>query len=232
MSRRKGKNYVPQHGRNARRHARTRAKRYLVVCGGQATEPEYFEHCNAAMGLGAIRVISKTMAPSQLAKYAVKCKEDDERNSGPDDCYAAIFVVVDVDDYHDHRRAQRICKDNGIRLVISNPCFEVWLVDHVRQCPAAYADTASVERYAAELEVVEGSRNKYINFKAVEGHMQDAKQNAKRHNSAENKAAARRLLEPQRESGYAPWTDMPDVIETLGWAEQKSKKEEPSARRE
>lgn len=171
------------------------------------------------MDLGVIRVISKTMAPSQLAEYAVKCKEDDERNSGPDDSYADVFVVVDVDDYHDHRRAQRICKDNGIHLIISNPCFEVWLVDHVRQCPAAYTDTASVERYAAELEVVKGARNKYINFKAVDGHMQYARQNAKRHNAAENKAVARRLLEPQRESDYAPWTDMPDVIGTLGLAE-------------
>lgn len=216
MSRVKSKYAVPRHGRNARRRTRARAKRYLVVCGGQATEPEYFEHYSSSMDSGVIRVISKTMAPSQLANYAVKCKRDDERNNDSADCYAAVFVVVDVDDYHDHRQAQRICKDNGIRLVVSNPCFEVWLIDHVRRCPISYTDTAAVERYAGELGVVAGKRNKYINFEAIDGHMRDAVRNAKDHNSQEGKTVARNQLEPNRESDYAPWTDMPGVIETLG----------------
>lgn len=216
MNRRKGAYAVPQHGRNARRHIRARAKRYLVVCGGQATEPEYFGHISSSLNSVVIRVISKTMAPSQLADYAVRCKRDDERNNDPEDCYCAVFVVVDVDDYHDHRQAQRICKDNGIRLIISNPCFEVWLIDHIRRCPASYADTPAVERYAGELKVVMGARNKHVNFEVIDGLTQEAVQNAEKHNSEGNKAMARRQLEPNRESDYAPWTDLPDVIEAIG----------------
>ena len=141
-------------------------------------------------------------------------KREDKRDTSTD-CYERIWVVVDVDDFHDHGEAARICNDNGIELIISNPCFEVWLLDYVTACPSSYTLTPDVESAAAEAKVVGGNRNKYINTELIDKeHLDAAIRNAARHNTTENRQGRNRLA-PNHEQEYAPWTDMPKVIETL-----------------
>ena len=84
-------------------------------------------------------------------------------------------MVVDVDDFHDHGEAARICNDNGIELIISNPCFEVWLLDYVTACPSSYTLTPDVESAAAEAKVVGGNRNKYINTELIDRGVTDSR---------------------------------------------------------
>lgn len=212
MSRKK--NAIPAHGRNVRRPVRARKSRYLVVCGGQVTEPQYFSHLKSGIDDSVIDIKPKVMAPVQLAKYAVRCKNDDSSKNDSRDRYAAVFVVVDVDDFHDHGEAQKICDKNDIYLIISNPCFEVWLIDHVQMCPSSCVTTADVERYASDHHITNGARNKYINFKVIDGHVSNAFNNAERHNT-KGKTLLRKLLIPFKERDYAPWTDMSDVISIL-----------------
>ena len=158
--------------------------------------------------------IKKNNSPKQLAELAVKLKREDKRDTSTD-CYERIWVVVDVDDFHDHGEAARICNDNGIELIISNPCFEVWLLDYVKACPSSYTLTPDVESAAAEAKVVGGNRNKYINTELIDKeHLDAAIRNAARHNTTENRQGRNRLA-PNHEQEYAPWTDMPKVIETL-----------------
>lgn len=166
--------------------------------------------------------IKKNNSPKQLAKLAVKLKREDKRDTSTD-CYERIWVVVDVDDFHDHGEAARICNDNGIELVISNPCFEVWLLDYVKACPSSYTLTPDVESAAAEAKVVGGTRNKYINTELIDKeHLEAAMHNAARHNTTENRQGRNRLA-PNHEQEYAPWTDMPKVIEALQQASDNSK---------
>ena len=33
---------------------------------------------------------------------------------------------------------RRICKNEGMELIITNPCFEVWLLDHLVCCPDTF----------------------------------------------------------------------------------------------
>ena len=211
MSRKTGN--APSHGRNARRRTRERKPRYLIVCGGTVTEPEYFRWLTKQRNM-AVDIVPKEVSPSQLANIAVKRQRDDKRDSSADS-YQEIFVVVDVDEFRDHAKAQRICKDHGIHFIISNPCFEVWLLDHLGTCPDAYSLTSDVERRAADAHVTEGSRNKYINFSAIEGHLDDALRNAARHNTAERRTL-RDMLIPNQEHAYAPWTDMPKLLQKMG----------------
>ncbi|WP_240540972.1 RloB family protein [Bifidobacterium vespertilionis] len=157
MSRKK--NMIPAHGRNARRPARVRKPRYLVVCGGQVTEPQYFRHLKSKNDDIAIDVKVKVLSPLGLANYAVRCKKDDDAKSDSGSRYAAVFVVVDVDDFHDHKEAQTICSENDIHLIISNPCFEVWLIDHIQECPSSCATTKAAEQYASTHKVTTGSRD-------------------------------------------------------------------------
>lgn len=129
------KRNVPAHGRKAARSRRPRKRRFLVVAGGAVTEKQYFKQLESLYDV-VIDYQQKNNSPKQLAELAVKLKREDKRDTSTD-CYERIWVVVDVDDFHDHGEAARICNDNGIELIISNPCFEVWLLDYVKACRQA-----------------------------------------------------------------------------------------------
>ena len=91
-------------------------------------------------------------------------------------------MVVDVDNFHDHGQAAKICKDNGIELVISNPCFEVWLFDHISICPSSFTLTSIVESAVEKAGISKGNRGKDINAKLIDsGHISNAMHNAERH---------------------------------------------------
>ena len=204
---------VPAHGRKSARFHRARKKRYLVVAGGAVTEKQYFKRLASIYDV-VIEYQQKNESPEHLADFARKLKEEDERDISTD-CYENIWVVVDVDDFHDHSKAAKICKDNGIELIISNPCFEVWLLDHVSVCPPSFTLTSTVESAAAKAGIVGGNRNKYVNVELIDSeHLDAAIRNAERHNTAGNRQG-RNTLAPHHEQEYAPWTDMPKVIETL-----------------
>lgn len=204
---------VPVHGRKSARFHRARKKRYLVVAGGAVTEKQYFKRFASIYDV-VIEYQQKNESPEHLADFARKLKEEDERDISTD-CYEKIWVVVDVDDFHGHSQAAKICKDNGIELIISNPCFEVWLLDHVSVCPPSFTLTSTVESAAAKAGIVGGNRNKYVNVELIDSeHLDAAIRNAERHNTAGNRQG-RNTLAPHHEQEYTPWTDMPKVIETL-----------------
>ena len=204
---------VPVHGRKSARFHRARKKRYLVVAGGAVTEKQYFKRLASIYDV-VIEYQQKNESPEHLADFARKLKEEDERDISTD-CYEKIWAVVDVDDFHDHSKAAKTCKDNGIELIISNPCFEVWLLDHVSVCPPSFTLTSTVESAAAKAGIVGGNRNKYVNVELIDSeHLDAAIRNAERHNTAGNRQG-RNTLAPHHEQEYAPWTDMPKVIETL-----------------
>lgn len=211
MSRRR--NVPPAHGRNGRRRRRERKALYLVVGGGEVTEKQYFEYYKTEQDNINLKYEPQVGSPRQLAVHAVKRKRETDANSSVDS-YKGIWVVVDVDDFHDHADAQRICRDNGIGLIISSPCFEVWLIDYVQRCPDSIVLTKDAERRAAKLGITEGARNKYINLDRIAGLEETAIKNARSHNTSE-RLRGRRLLVSGKEREYAPWTDMVDVMETL-----------------
>ena len=212
---------VPVHGRKSARFHRARKKRYLVVAGGAVTEKQYFKRLASIYDV-VIEYQQKNESPEHLADFACTLKKEDERDISTD-CYEKIWVVVDVDDFHGHSQATKICKDNGIELIISNPCLEVWLLDHVSVCPPSFTLTSTVESAAAKAGIVGGNRNKYVNVELIDSeHLDAAIRNAERHNTAGNRQG-RNTLAPHHEQEYAPWTDMPKVIEVLQQASDNSK---------
>lgn len=96
----------PQHGR--RRSARQRKARYLVVAGGAVTEKQYFAYLADLYDV-VIDYRQKNLAPSQLAKMAVDIVAKQGTNTGVD-AYQQVWVVVDVDDFHDLAQAERVLR--------------------------------------------------------------------------------------------------------------------------
>lgn len=101
----------------------------LVVCGSENTEVAYLK---GLRGLGAnravdLRIVPRPKAPAQVVAYAIgyaKGREFDE-----------VWCVFDVDSF-DLTDAARTARAAGVRLAVSNPCFELWLLLHHEDCRA------------------------------------------------------------------------------------------------
>ena len=185
------------------------------MSGGEVTEARYFEALQARYQNLVFCVKSDVGAPDQLAGYASAIVSD--RNGRADeDGYEAIFVVMDVDEFRVERfrMAQRKCDLVGALLVISNPCFEVWLIDYRQTCPYSFTTTKACEENAEALGLVDGPRNKALSSAFVcdvADALENAISNAERHNTDERRSKRERL----DSLDFAPWTDMPALIDSL-----------------
>jgi len=193
-----------------------RKKRYLVVTNGEVTEPEYFAGLEKELGDVSIEVRHYRRDPSALAIMASDLKTKERRTSSGvhfDDNYRQVFVVNDVDDFtpSQFQKARRTCYEAGMEFIVSNPCFEVWLVDHLTQCPDTFDDAKTVEQKASELGIVGGSRNKHVVYSRIWGKLEDACVNARKHNTSDRSRARHQL----NNLHFGPWTDMPSIVDCL-----------------
>ena len=198
-----------------RANIRNRKKRCLIVSGGEVTEARYFEALQARYQNLVFCVKSDVGAPDQLAGYASAIVSD-RKGRADEDGYEAIFVVMDVDEFRVERfrMAQRKCDLVGALLVISNPCFEVWLIDYRQTCPYSFTTTKACEENAEALGLVDGPRNKALSSAFVcdvADALENAISNAERHNTDERRSKRERL----DSLDFAPWTDMPALSDSL-----------------
>ncbi len=135
------------------RRAKTRPFKRTVLIGGegQETEPNYFR------GLRCASVVSERFAvavkkghgrsPEAVAEEAIKYKRQAE-NRG--ERYDEVWCVLDVEGPGAREllgRAMEEARSNGIRLCLSNPCFEVWLLAHfVRESRAHNGCDSVIQR--------------------------------------------------------------------------------------
>lgn len=205
---------------------RSRGKRVLIACNADITEPAYFTRLRERLGLspGLIEInkSEKGKDPHTLVEAAGKMLERDASEARKEgfDPYAHVWAVTDTDEFS-VGEAQREARRLGVGLALSNPCFEVWLIDHVGVCPSSCFDTASCERVAIDRGVVvpteakrrSRSKMKAVNFAAIEGNLENALKNAARHNSEQKRLV--REGDPDNKAAYAVWTDIPQIVEEL-----------------
>lgn len=201
-------------------------RRFLIVAGGRETEPSYIEtlkqDLHRDMG-GTVVVKCAAKDPLSLVSYASRLMDIDRKDAAKDsfDPYDKVWVLTDCDDYKCIESAVASAKKAGIELIVSNPCFEVWLIDHVEPCPPYCSDTKSCERHAIGLGLLASSdsgrksagRQKVVVADMVSGRATAAIKNASRHNDAEK--ALSRERNPGNTAHYAVWTDMPTVVGCL-----------------
>jgi hypothetical protein len=83
---------------------------------------------------------------------AIDRKSDDEI----DECWC-VFDVEWPQNHPHLREAVQLAKDNGIRLAVSNPCFELWLILHFED-QTAHLNTDQAERRSRKLDGRAGKR--------------------------------------------------------------------------
>ena len=161
-----------------------------------------------------------TLARATKANLDADAKEAKEEGFEP---YYRAWAVTDTDYYGAKLdEAQREIKASKVTLILTNPCFEVWLLDHVCVCPSSCADTKACERLAGQRGLVmstggnkEARRSikKEIRLSMIEGKLHTALENAERHNTEEKRLV--RKGNPGNTGKYAVWTDIPELIKEL-----------------
>ena len=111
-------------------------RKLFVFSEGQNTEPNYLKAYERTISSAVVDVIcqKETGAPKTLLELAEsKMKEISQsrykRENGEND---SVWIIFDRDD-HDH--VDQVLLDSarlGIQTAYSNPCFEVWLILHVK----------------------------------------------------------------------------------------------------
>lgn len=204
---------------------RSRGKRYLIVTNGKVTEKEYFEKLVDLYGLRGRVVIDKGAAgrdPKTLVERAadLKAKEDREARKERFDSWESVWAVTDVDGFSMFA-AQQLARQEAVGLAVSNPCFEVWLIDHMIVCPESCSETKACEKKAQELGVTCSrgkkskslEKSKAIGFPITKERVDKALQNAQGHNSDRKRQV--RLHSVDQAGKYSVWTDAPSIVDCL-----------------
>jgi hypothetical protein len=119
-----------------KRRAASRAPKVkiTIVCEGRLTEPEYFEklarHCGALIAIEKaagvpMSVVDKAIGllPKKRGKRVDSFSERDQ-----------FWAVFDKDAHPRVDEAINKAEAAGIGIGYSNPCFELWLVLHYKDC--------------------------------------------------------------------------------------------------
>ena len=216
--------------------SKPRNKRFLIYSGGIVTEVEYFQYVrrhlfgdyvkNLRIKSGKVddpvRVEADGVDPKTLVEGAAKLLREDKKDAKKEsyDPFAVVWAVTDVDDFGKNGDKLRAAVDkgrqSGVEVIISNPCFDVWLIDHKQPCPLSYTQTSECEKLAKRLGLIDMSRNrnnpKHIRQEAIAVKYATAAKNAQKHMGEQH----RRIRDNRPSSGdYAPWTDIPKIVDTL-----------------
>ena len=100
--------------------------RFLIVCEGEQTEPNYFRSFRVSAD---VKVVGTGRSPTGLVEYAQKLKDKAKRNKQG---YTAVWVVFDRDDFSSESFNGAITQAEraGFGVAYSNEAFELWYVLH------------------------------------------------------------------------------------------------------
>jgi hypothetical protein len=114
---------TPSHGYRERKvNIRELRQRFLIVCEGAKTEPNYFKRFRVPKTV--IEVVGVAANPSKLVQITQDLQGQDD--------YDQIWCVFDRDDWTkaDFNQALQVADNQGFQVAYSNEAFELWYVLH------------------------------------------------------------------------------------------------------
>lgn len=111
--------------------------RFLIVCEGERTEPNYFKALNAnqASVIREVYVEGEGCSTVALVKRTLDIKDKLERERNM--VFDRVWVVFDKDDFKDFNEAIIMAKKHKFKPAWTNEAFELWYLLHFE-----YLDTA------------------------------------------------------------------------------------------
>lgn len=170
-------------GRSLRRRVGFRVPRrtVLVLCEGKRTEPDYLgalklEPAVRDRAAVDIRIVDASGAvPLTLVKRAAEARAGNPRDQGEVDDVWCLFDVEWPRNHPNLGEARELARKHGVRLAISNPCFELWLALHFTD-HSAWLDNDDAEKLRRRYD---GSRDKGLKGATYMGRRSDAVRRAR-----------------------------------------------------
>lgn len=158
--------------RSLRRKVNTRElrQRFLIVCEGQKTEPNYFQAFRVPKDVRTV-VIGVGANTISLVERTMDLRQEDD--------YDQVWCVFDKDDFTaaQFNEAIRLAKQNKIRVAYSNEAFELWYILHFNYHQSA----TSRHRYGEKLSDLLGAKyekNALNMYERLEAQQETAIRNA------------------------------------------------------
>ena len=126
-------------------------KRVNLFTEGEKTEPAYFNHLNRILGPAYMRPINRQFgpAPTEILK---DIREHVHKFDNP--AIDEYWIVLDVDQWtsEQKQKIENWCNECSRRnfVVVSNPCFEIWLILHFEGGPPIFKKSYGCKRYYIE----------------------------------------------------------------------------------
>jgi len=120
--------HLRAHGRGYRARRQNRVEprqRFLIVCEGEKTEPNYFRRFPIP-GDSVVDVRWGKASTRNLVREAIRLRDQDDGR------YDQVWCVFDRDDFtaENFNAALNLAHENGIQCAYSNQAFELWYVLH------------------------------------------------------------------------------------------------------
>ncbi|MDP1858854.1 MAG: RloB family protein [Gemmatimonadaceae bacterium] len=184
----------------------------LIVCEGEVTEPEYLERFRRHFvnRLVKIEVCGGGGFPKTLVERAQELRSVAERAArtarDANLEFDEVWCVFDVDEHPKLQDALQQARDHNIRVAISNPCIEIWLLWHFED-HASHIDRRVLAR---RLRTFIPGYQKHVRFDdllagypdaVVRAKSMDARHEANGTQNSNPSSGIYRLLERIREAG-------------------------------
>ncbi|WP_415853879.1 RloB family protein [Sinomonas sp. G460-2] len=164
------------------------------MLGGIRTERQYFEYVKGELRTAGIDIelVAEGWTPMKLYEHAIDLRDRDKRDAkksgDSDNVYDEVWVVSDVDEFVDElKQVKERARGTGVRLAITNPCFEAWLSMHV-DGSAAKLDRHQAQDLAKRQGLVDADKVKNIIIDKLRGKFDVAATHARRHAAAHESA--------------------------------------------
>ncbi|AXX33509.1 hypothetical protein APASM_6144 [Actinosynnema pretiosum subsp. pretiosum] len=123
----------------------------MVFTEGKNSEPDYvngLKRLPRIFGKIALKleIHPEHVVPMRLVELAVDYVDDPEI----DECWC-IFDVESPQPHPNLKEALALAEKRGVKVAVSNPCFETWLVLHFEDCTRSYT-TAQIDRLSKRLD--------------------------------------------------------------------------------
>ena len=130
---------------------RPRKRGLLIQCEGQKTEPNYLDELCKACGIRHRLNVKVQPGKGQNAVVTLNSAiAEGNRKVLGERVYDDVWCVLDVEHAaHEAKltEAVALARQHGIRLFLSNPAFEVWLIAHFERTTRDFADGGAAEAY-------------------------------------------------------------------------------------
>jgi hypothetical protein len=147
-------------GRPLRRKVATKRirKTLLVFCEGERTEPEYLSALKLEPSVREVAAVDIRVAqansgavPLTLVERAVDARSKAVSENDEIDEFWCVFDVEWPVNHPNLAKAIALAKKHKISLAVSNPCFEVWLILHLKEI-GAWLDNDQAEKLRHQLD--------------------------------------------------------------------------------